>query len=481
MKKRWAGVNGLDGDYDDDDDTSDDDADAANGSTTSSYSTHITDAGAGIEVASTTEMGGSVASMPVTEPAETMFISRTVVLDRKGCTGSQRKFGLKLSYQSYPRDDPTARIFEVVKDGAAPHLAEEAGLDGNLDSITHINGVFIGIENFKESQNDRKMNEFVGVDKLKLTVRRVNPKYDKSCLYGGRGYVPNDALPEEFRNPEDAYSIVTTKFPSTISLFVPVAAGDGGACGRGQAWGARLKCNVAMAAEDDRLNLKPDAVQDDDNDDGDDDDAGGGGGGGGGGGSGGASSADKMKATFKPYKLMAVDHTLHKVVAGPFDGEDPMADFTTFAKEYAARMHTQAEIETSRRATITMNRIVEVGHHSAPDRATQGGGAASTSETVTRTAADGAGAGAERNSGGDVGGGDDGSKSISWNTAAKPPMSSILLQFLLGTEDEGSPLFILCGCSDVLELIWLAALELYGSELIIGDGELHGFSCAHAK
>ena len=44
MKKRWAGVKGLDGDHDDDDGTNDDDdaAAAANGSTTSSYSTHIT-------------------------------------------------------------------------------------------------------------------------------------------------------------------------------------------------------------------------------------------------------------------------------------------------------------------------------------------------------------------------------------------------------------------------------------------------------
>ena len=170
-----------------------------------------------------------------------------------------------------------------------------------------------------------------------------------------------------------------------------------------------------------------------------------------------------------PVKVMAVDHTIRKVVGGPFGGPGALAKYNRFAAEYVETLHTHADVEAaaaSHSSGSNNDSAAAAEHTPSSTIANSDTGATPVAETPnsveTTAAADS-----------DDGGAGDDDDEVSMGAAAGKkmrPISAVLLQFLLGTCDEESPLSILGGCSDVLELIWMEALELYGADMVIGDG-----------
>lgn len=170
-----------------------------------------------------------------------------------------------------------------------------------------------------------------------------------------------------------------------------------------------------------------------------------------------------------PVKVMAVDHTIRKVVGGPFGGPGALAKYNRFAAEYVETLHTHADVEAaaaSHSSGSNNDSAAAAEHTPSSTIAISDTGATPVAETPnsveTTAAADS-----------DDGGAGDDDDEVSMGAAAGKtmrPISAVLLQFLLGTCDEESALSILGGCSDVLELIWMEALELYGADMVIGDG-----------
>jgi hypothetical protein len=169
-------------------------------------------------------------------------------------------------------------------------------------------------------------------------------------------------------------------------------------------------------------------------------------------------------------RWVAVDHTLRRVVGGPFPNHFyPKLAFKAFEEGYVKVAYTDAELASALVPAVaqTDSADADVDVDDA-DFGSGGGGVrgGSTSTTATSTTVPLSSGIAVKSK-----------MDTTSSTSNVPSRSAVLTQFLLGTCDSTSPLSTLSGYANVLELIWLHALDGFAADLVIGDGRSFSIVC----